>query len=53
MDIKEISVKALVKSPDFTKTEKLAELERREAARVPENYALASSLAKATAEINR
>ena len=53
MDITALSVKALVKSPEFTKNEKLAELERRESTRIPENYALASALARATAEVNR
>lgn len=53
MDITELKLKDLVKSTRFTKAEKLAELERRESVRVPEDHATGSGIAKAIAEVNR
>lgn len=53
MDITELKLKDLVKSTRFTKAEKLAELERRESVRIPEDYSTESGIAKAVAEVNR
>lgn len=50
-DIRLLKLKTLVASPDYTKAEKLSEIARREAARVPENYALEVALARAERDV--
>ncbi|MFA5375913.1 MAG: hypothetical protein WC455_09240 [Dehalococcoidia bacterium] len=52
-EIGSLKLKKLVASPDFTQAEKLAELERRESVRIPEDHATESGIAKAIAEVNR
>lgn len=49
--IQALSLKDLVKHWALTKDQKLKEIERRESARVPENYVLESALLRAAAEV--